>query len=737
MASKISVMNRVRMFEDRSTPRGSSEPVLNSHPFNRSIANARKLSHPSTPENNSRDNESRNPSPQSHARSWIRDRPESPSVSQTGKSEKPDSKLENKGVLKQTFNLSSPRASGQTRVPSWKKDQNAENSTGEVKECKAPELISKSGTPTAWSKPFRATQRQDFSNVPKESLSAEKLFSSKPLSSVQRFPSESLDAPPDPGRQIERTSFSPKVNQSLIERSPFKHVVSRDPNSNEKQRESQVTNLLESQRVKWPSPDNKFGCDDEILEFKSQEMLFEEENKIDIPSDQTSHKLRTSRALRLKRQKKPIALKTGSGLKHSLEAASVILAEERSNSGSSSASSRSSLSNQELSNIASRAMSLAQSSSKKATAGAVRTVPSRPGLPVGPSPQNNRESSTTPQSAQSSLTESRNDSRRVKLNDGDEALSETSEARLANRFSRAGKLAQALRRAASNSRQTETDGYLTPNSLGALSEGSKISSASSTIRNSNKDAGASDENFDPTDPALETSEPNHSSTQKGQPALPAAVRGARTVTRVSHQEARRALLTAAQKRREKGDPSKQVMALNITATNQPDDEAAPSTRLESRVSRVLALKNSTKAMFGRSSPCHEDANGAKTQELNSGQSQISKRGKEHSDDVSVVGSVTSVDTKSSRRSQHPAFAARASPRLDRPSSRTEGDLPHNEYANKTKVEAPKPKTEPEDQKPAWRRDPDRPFAEELFSSLRHFATRPKSDPDNGVNPPGK
>lgn len=74
-------------------------------------------------------------------------------------------------------------------------------------------------------------------------------------------------------------------------------------------------------------------------------------------------KTKSSRALRLQRAKHAGAISpspvVGHSLKQSLHAASVVMEEERSSAGSSNASTRSSLSNKELSDIASRAMTMA------------------------------------------------------------------------------------------------------------------------------------------------------------------------------------------------------------------------------------------------------------------------------------------------------------------------------------------------------------------------------------------
>ena len=70
-----------------------------------------------------------------------------------------------------------------------------------------------------------------------------------------------------------------------------------------------------------------------------------------------------TRTQRLVRTKKVIHRKRASSLKQSLDAASVVLEEEKSTAGSSTASSRSSLSNHELSSIAYRALSIAMKKS--------------------------------------------------------------------------------------------------------------------------------------------------------------------------------------------------------------------------------------------------------------------------------------------------------------------------------------------------------------------------------------
>jgi hypothetical protein len=303
-----------------------------------------------------------------------------------------------------------------------------------------------------------------------------------------------------------------------------------------------------------------------------------------------------------------------SALRHNLDAASVIMEEEKSNAGSSNASTRSSLSNKELSSIAQRAMTLSKNSESTRTSSMHNTI--------------------------------------VK-----EMLRESS---------------------------TETVDASEEKHLDSTTPVPTIKAESSLGLRSSKTAAG--------DGVLETTGPG-SLTSEGVYSTPSGRRN-RSISGISHQEARKALLVAAMKKKEKKEgvksedlkpntiaephshavqeqtflnpvrvivgnanvPTNESKALpkvdsiptKHTAPGMNDSTASnngvhapflslsentldgPSSRLGSRASRVLALKNSTK--------CNGD-------------------GEHHSDDISVAASCTSFDSKA-RILQHPALAAR-------------------------------------------------------------------------------
>lgn len=186
-------------------------------------------------------------------------------------------------------------------------------------------------------------------------------------------------------------------------------------------------------------------------------------------------------------------------------------------------------------------------------------------------------------------------------------------------------------------------------------------------------------------------------------------RGGRTMTNVSHQEARKALLQAAQRKREKVEAKLVTTAASEETDKKVDASsdnsarsAAAADRLALKAANVLALKNSAKLPISKpvQLPATPNANTApeksKTTET--------KRELEIYTAGSVV-SVPSTDSASKRRMNHPALVSRASPRLSVQMERSFPSLEKN-------LERPPTKPGPSAAKP---------FSEELFSSLRHFS----------------
>jgi hypothetical protein len=181
------------------------------------------------------------------------------------------------------------------------------------------------------------------------------------------------------------------------------------------------------------------------------------------------------------------------------------------------------------------------------------------------------------------------------------------------------------------------------------------------------------------------------------------VRGTRTVSKVSHQEARKALLQAAQKKKEQVEsakqtqhnapPSEQGVFLPPGTTEKPKDlgEKNAANRLAMKAASVLAIKNSSKLPV-------KDLASAKVDEA------PDSTDGNHECGASSNGSVVSISSDQKRRKNHPAFVARsASPRsFSLPSAETSVDKPKKVSSDSVAKQNEKP------------------FAEELFSSIRHF-----------------
>ena len=197
-----------------------------------------------------------------------------------------------------------------------------------------------------------------------------------------------------------------------------------------------------------------------------------------------------------------------------------------------------------------------------------------------------------------------------------------------------------------------------------------------------------------------------------------ALRGTRTVSKVSHQEARKALLQAAQRKKEKTDATKQhqeqqLAVVQTEELNALDENAVVSHRTTSdaadrlalKAANVLAIKNSSKLLFGSITTKADDPE------------ELSRNSRDA--EGSVSGSVVSMSSADKRRSLHPAFAARSSPKVPIQVDRPQPDRIPAKLVTK-------------EDKPA------KPFSEELFSSFRHFnnVSRPEKSLTNNKTTDG-
>jgi hypothetical protein len=457
---------------------------------------------------------------------------------------------------------------------------------------------------------------------------------------------------------------------SRAEKSPFKLIMNHELKTSEVAHESDLAVQKETREVTWPSPkkeadhrDDEPVVDDLPEPFSSND----EENEVPVmscqPEAETANpRSRTTRAQRLIRTKHVVPKTRNAELKVSLDAASVVMDEEKSNAGSSNASSRSSLSNHELGNIAHRALTLAKS-------------------------KETQRSSAPPESAKPSV-------------------SNISGLGTPIRISRASKLAQTLRRGTASTKPV-SEPTKTPETIDGPG-GFGMASQHPARCSKNDDV--------VSDCGSVTSEHSRSSLSKVRPGLVTAVRRTRTVTNVTHQQARKALLNAAQKKKEKSAAESHEEAL---------------ARLGSRASRVVALKFSTKMLLSKpetvqvveeQAVIHPEAKEKTT--IAPGQvdrqSRPAQKREQHFDDACSVVSAASVDSKASRRSQHPAFAARSplASRGGRKNSFSES-YRENRYVSELEHESSK--------------------ARSSSTGKDHFkiGTGDRRDPDNGVNPSGK
>jgi hypothetical protein len=490
-----------------------------------------------------------------------------------------------------------------------------------------------------------------------------------PPSSLRLKPQPTFSADPKNVDTIhQRGLHQSETPASTVEKSPFQLIMNRELKISGVARESDLAVKKETREVTWPSPKKEEDRRDDEPVVDAPPDPFssnDEENNAPVTSRQSESEAanprsRTTRAMRLIRSKKVVQKTRYAELKVSLDAASIVMEEEKSNAGSSNASSRSSLSNHELSNIAHRALTLAKSKVEQ-------------------------RSSAPPDSAKPSGSNS-------------------SGLATPTRVSRASKLAQTLRRGAASTTPV-SEPTRTPETIDGP-RGFEVSSQHTARHPKNDDV---------SDCSSVHSEHSRSSISKVRPGLVAAVRRTRTVSNVSHQEARKALLNAAQKKKEK-------------YTAESHDQAL--LRLGSRASRVVALKKSTDVLVSKP----EIVEVVEEQEKTTiapvqvdRQSRPVQRREQHFDDACSVVSNASVDSKASRRSQHPAFAARSpvASRGERTNSFSDNDR-ENRSVSELEYESSKPRPS------SAERDNGKPHAQ-------HFknGTGDRRDPHNGVNPPGK
>jgi hypothetical protein len=312
-----------------------------------------------------------------------------------------------------------------------------------------------------------------------------------------------------------------------------------------------------------------------------------------------------------------------SALRHNLDAASVIMEEEKSNSGSSNASTRSSLSNKELSSIAQRAMTLSKNSESTRTSSMHNTIVKEmlresSTETVDPSEEKHLDSKTPLPTTKTELSLDLPNSK----TDVREGVLETTGHGLL--------ISEALYSTPSGRRNRSISGISHQEARKAL--------LVAAMKKKEKKEGVKSEEL-----KLNTIADPHSHAVQEQTYLNLA-----TVivgnANVSKNESK-----ALPKVNSIPTESTAPVVNDSTASNNgihtpfpPLPESTldgPSSRLGSRASRVLALKNSTKSNVD---------------------------GEQHFDDISIAASCASFDSKA-RRLQHPALAARR-PKTPAPSS---------------------------------------------------------------------
>jgi hypothetical protein len=723
------VRNRVRMFEVKSTAPASNENFDN-HPFNRT--SERDLpTNPTSFEETvdfSFDSDDVTPPPNQ----------ETPgldilSSSKNGANSKLDRPSEtedmNRSTLQQPFSNVKKHAGwiqqNKTRKISspFHGDKDRRQNKSLVEKSPFKHIVNQQGPQTEdnisetiaqktiWPSPENVEQRDDYENGDKDRRQSKSLVEKSPFKHIvnQKGPKteETISETtvqktiwPSPENVEQRDDYENgdkdrRQSKSLVEKSPFKHIVNQ---KGPKTEEAMLETI--AQETITPSPENAEQRDDYENEAPQAHSSIAELEREQSP------RYRTSRALRLMRTKRTevssVPTKQEIGLKQSLDAASVVMEEEKSNAGSSSASSRSSLSNQELGKIALQALTLSKNQESTITGNFQHTLKNQNG--------ENKEESFTPKIRKDDIVGShfrkprssisigsglskpteyvykhlqipRNDSGLTDADETGSSVSMTSEARLENRISRAGKLAQVLHYSRTTFPDEDNESMVASES--SFPPTGRVSLTRSRILPPGKPD-------DGSDCLSITSDTSRSSARRA--GLVSAVRRTRSVTNVSHQEARRALLIADKRKKEKIEAIKQQMAAS-EAINQKEAPASVSDkareaekltvaeRLGSKASRAVALKQAL---------------------------DLNRRPLPRRESIDDTATVTSVDSKSSQRmSQHPAFVSRASP------------------TNFVKKDKPALTV--------------RPFSEEMFSGLRHFtAARGAHDTDTArrVCPPG-
>ena len=371
---------------------------------------------------------------------------------------------------------------------------------------------------------------------------------------------------------------------------------------------------------------------------------------------------------------------TAAKLESSLNAAKDVMEEERSNAGSSDASNRSSLSITELSDIASRALRISSRSERKNLAS----------KPVFLPPPKSMKMTSAASSSSSD----------AKIDSGSSSESLASrEPRQGTKFSRAALLSHALKRAAAHESVRSQERTRVQSR-----ENQKVSEVSTT--------------------AEEQSVKSMNSGDKSKADSSAKSNQSSGWSKASNHAARRALLSAAQKHKNRksdkfsktdcldGKTAESVASSALTATvshQQPKKETTEvAARIGFKASKVLAMKNSSKAMNTStggqvSPPPFEDY------------------------DIQTAGSTISgltTDSMRSRRTSHPAFIARAS--SPRPGAITPQQKPESGNIARKDVRDGDNKADIGMSNPNVTQ---KPFSEELFSSFRNFNATRKSESD--------
>ena len=220
-------------------------------------------------------------------------------------------------------------------------------------------------------------------SIPAPSSSVEKKNSiplpEKKINSNLEYLSKPIILPPSPLKSLQNASEQKNFRSPQNTKSP---VVEKFANIFEhKEQQQQMKSHQTVVRVESRQPDNstgfmiketvqtiniaekRSGISAASSEDMSQDRSTTSDGENKAPGGKKQMTNRMQRLMRAKRATSPAP----SSLTHSLNAARTVMEEEKSSAGSSDASSRSSLSNKELSHIASRALKLAKSSKGEST----------------------------------------------------------------------------------------------------------------------------------------------------------------------------------------------------------------------------------------------------------------------------------------------------------------------------------------------------------------------------------